>query len=263
MPLEYTHQENAWMNSVIFNNYLEKLDKRLSSLLEPGKKALLVIDNCPAHPPSLVSNYTNIDLKFFPPNITSKAQPMDMGVIHSLKAHYKNEMSSRKNSAIGNNIQLKLNLLEAIHILKDSWEKVTESTFQNCFFKANFVICDRVDLSVEYNGDNDFEESFEDDDITTSEHHNFCVNNGELMEMSEDENDIIVDYEDARNDKVVISSLSNPNTTDVIKITNVIKNFLRNENPNGLSLFLEVEKEINHSIENLKKQTKITDFFHA
>ena len=83
------------------------------------------------------------------------------------------------------------------------------------------------------------------------------------MVMSEGENDIIVDYDDARNDKVVISSLSNPNTTDVIKITNVIKNFLRNENPNGLSLFLEVEKEINHSIENLKKQTKITDFFHA
>ena len=55
--------------------------------------------------------------------------------------------------------------------------------------------------------------------------------------MSEDENDISVDYEDACNDKVVISSLSNPNTTDVIKITNVIKNFLRNENPNGLSLF--------------------------
>ena len=90
LPLDYTNQENSWMNSTIFNNYLVKLDKRLGFLLEPNKKALLIVDNCRAHPPSLASNYIdlNIDLKFFPPNITSRAQPMDMGIIHSLKSHY-------------------------------------------------------------------------------------------------------------------------------------------------------------------------------
>jgi len=87
LPLDYTNQENSWMNSTIFNNYLVKLDKRLGFLLEPNKKALLIVDNCRAHPPSLASNYKNIDLKFFPPNITSRAQPMDMGIIHSLKSH--------------------------------------------------------------------------------------------------------------------------------------------------------------------------------
>ena len=112
LPLDYTNQENSWMNSTIFNNYLLKLDKRLSSLLEPNKKALLIVDNYRAHPPSLASNYKNIDLKFFPPNITSRAQPMDMGIIHSLKSHYKNALSKRKNAAIDNKIQLNFSLLE-------------------------------------------------------------------------------------------------------------------------------------------------------
>ena len=65
LPLDYTNQQNCWMNSTIFNDYIVKLDKRFSSLLEPNKKALLIIDNCRAHPPSLVGNNKNIDLKFF------------------------------------------------------------------------------------------------------------------------------------------------------------------------------------------------------
>ena len=49
LPLDYTHQDNAWMNTEIFNNYLEKLDKRLATLLEPNKKALIVVYNCKEH----------------------------------------------------------------------------------------------------------------------------------------------------------------------------------------------------------------------
>jgi hypothetical protein len=63
----------------------------------------------------------------------SRAQPMDMGIIHSLKSHYKNAMSKRKNDAINNKIQLNFSFLEAIHLLKDSWSNVTESTIVNCF----------------------------------------------------------------------------------------------------------------------------------
>jgi hypothetical protein len=71
LPLDYTNQPNAWMNQYIFCDYLNKLDNRLSQLLPPNTRALVVVDNCTAHPHSLVGSYKNIDLKFFPPNITS------------------------------------------------------------------------------------------------------------------------------------------------------------------------------------------------
>ena len=77
-------------------------------------------------------------------------------------------MSRRKNNAISSVIQLKFSLLEVIHLLKDSWDQVSEKTVQNCFFKANFVIDDQTDLTVEKCSDNDFDESFEDDDLPPS-----------------------------------------------------------------------------------------------
>ena len=51
-----------------------------------GRKTALLIDNCHAHPS--VFDLTNVQLVFLPPYTTSVLQPMDQGVIRSLKAHY-------------------------------------------------------------------------------------------------------------------------------------------------------------------------------
>jgi hypothetical protein len=264
--LDYTNQENSWMNLTIFNNYLVKLDKRLGFLLDPNKKALLIVDNCRAHPPSLASNYKNIDLKFFPPNITSRAQPMDMGIIHSLKSHYKNAMSKRKNDAINNKIQLNFSLLEAIHLLKDSWSNVTKSTIVNCFLKANFMIDESIDLEVIFNNDNDLDESFEDDSIQTNELDDFCINNidnDNNDENDDNDNDVIVGYENKIDDEFFIKSITKPGTLDAIKAMEVMRNYLKLENPNLLCDFLRLENETNNSISFDKKtQTKIIDYMY-
>ena len=73
---------------------------------------------------------------------------MDMGIIHSLKSHYKNELSTKKTFAIENKTQFKFNLLECLHLLKESWQKVTEKTVVNCFLKANFMYDENCDLEV-------------------------------------------------------------------------------------------------------------------
>ena len=51
------------------------------------RKIALLIDSCPANPS--VSDLPNVQLVFLPPNTTSVLQPMDQGVIRSLKAHYR------------------------------------------------------------------------------------------------------------------------------------------------------------------------------
>ena len=49
------------------------------------KKVALIIDNCPVH--SMIDKLKSIELIFLPPNTKSKLQPMDQGVIRSLKAY--------------------------------------------------------------------------------------------------------------------------------------------------------------------------------
>ncbi len=88
--------------------------------------------------------------------------------------------------------------------------------------------------------------------------------NCELIETNEESNDtddIIIDYERERDDQVFIQSMTNPNSTDVIKSVNIIKNLKKKESHNVMSQFIDIEKEIYNTIDNCKKQTKITHFF--
>ncbi|XP_063598620.1 tigger transposable element-derived protein 6-like [Penaeus indicus] len=73
------------MSSEIFEEWVRKF--RVD-----GRKIALIIDNCPAHP--TVSNLTNVQLVFLPPNTTSILQPMDQGVIRSLKAYYRGKVET-------------------------------------------------------------------------------------------------------------------------------------------------------------------------
>ena len=52
-------------------------------------KILLFIDNCSAHPHL---DFSNIKLAFFPPNTTSKLQPMDAGIIQNFKLIYSKKL---------------------------------------------------------------------------------------------------------------------------------------------------------------------------
>jgi hypothetical protein len=80
-PLDYTANKKAWMTGEIFENWTVKLDQKFSS---ENRKILMIIVNCPAHLPDLQSKLKSIELKFFPPNMTSKLQPLDQGIIKKL-----------------------------------------------------------------------------------------------------------------------------------------------------------------------------------
>ena len=77
LPVQYRGQCNAWMSCEIFsewfnNSFVPTVRKELSKLgLAP--KAVLVLDNCPAHPDvdNLFSDDGKIFARFLPPNVTS------------------------------------------------------------------------------------------------------------------------------------------------------------------------------------------------
>ena len=84
LSCDYKPQKKSWMNSKIFEEWVRKLDRKFRA---DDQKIALIIRNCPAHPS--ISNLTNVQIVFLPPNTTSILQSMDQGVIRSLKVHYR------------------------------------------------------------------------------------------------------------------------------------------------------------------------------
>ena len=89
-----------------------------------------MIDNCTAHPP--INNLVSTELIFLPSNTTSKLQPMDEGVIGSLKAYNKTISIKKLTDAIEKKKTLpEFSILDATQMLD-----VTTKTVVNCFQKA-------------------------------------------------------------------------------------------------------------------------------
>ena len=87
LPCRYCSQKN--MDSILFEKWVLEVDRRFT---KEGRKIVLLVDNCPAH--SSIDNLVSAELIFVPIG-ASTLQPMDQGVIRSLKAHYKT-MSIKK-----------------------------------------------------------------------------------------------------------------------------------------------------------------------
>ncbi|CAH1988099.1 unnamed protein product [Acanthoscelides obtectus] len=117
------------MTSSIFEEYLKKWD---AELVKKIRKMLPLVNNCPAHPNILLNN---INLQFFPPNVTSVLQPMDQGVIWRLKQMYRKHMLMKIMELQEDvNIIKAVTILDAINLLTIAWELVTPQTIRNCFY---------------------------------------------------------------------------------------------------------------------------------
>lgn len=83
LPVWYYWNAKAWMVRSIFGHYLNRLD---SMMRRANRHILLLADNAASHKPEeVINNLTNIKLHFLPPNTTSVLQPLDQGIIYSLK----------------------------------------------------------------------------------------------------------------------------------------------------------------------------------
>ena len=93
-PLPYIHQKNAWFDKSITRWWLNSVLLPYH-FLKHGRNVpcVVLLDNCSAHKLDDAEFETFADqkifIKFLPPNLTSKCQPADMGMIAALKVGYK------------------------------------------------------------------------------------------------------------------------------------------------------------------------------
>lgn len=96
LPVWYRGQKSAWMNSAIFKDwfnhqFVPSVEKYAEENNLP-KKAILLLDNAPSHPSADELKSGEIKCVFLPPNVTSLCQPMDQGVLETLKRLYRRKL---------------------------------------------------------------------------------------------------------------------------------------------------------------------------
>lgn len=139
LPVDYYHNTKGWMTGPIFHEWLSKWNLKL---VRQQRKILLLIDNAPSH---IVQDYSNIRVQFLPPNTTSKLQPLNQGIIRSVKCSYRRMLAELYLQGIENKedakqiIKQKFNFKNACDMVDKAWKKVSPITIQNCFGKAGFI----------------------------------------------------------------------------------------------------------------------------
>lgn len=140
LPVSYFHNRKAWMTSEIWQKILVNWDRKLT---KQGRRVLLFADNVSSHKFKDNVALNSINIQYFPPNMTSILQPLDQGIIRSLKIGYRNELlkrfiihfeSGKKQS------EFQFILLDCFYILASVWKNLPASIIQNSFNKAGFGI---------------------------------------------------------------------------------------------------------------------------
>ncbi|UYV62158.1 hypothetical protein LAZ67_1008067 [Cordylochernes scorpioides] len=133
-PVDYANSARAWMTSYLFEKWLLNLDKKYT---KEKRKFILFIDNCTAH--NSIPPMENVEVIFFPANMTSVIQPMDKGVIKNLKHFYRRFLVENISTGDSEALKIKLGVLQASRLCKKAWDQLTSETIKHCFKKAGFV----------------------------------------------------------------------------------------------------------------------------
>lgn len=274
LPVDYEANRRAWMNSELFISWVRNLDKKFS---REKRHVLLFIDNCPAHPK--IDNLRSLKLMFFPPNVTSVLQPMDQGIINSVKVHYRKMLISEKIKCVDKKVDFVVNIKHAIEWINKAWFHITESCIQKCFAKSGFKVNESLDSEISsVDSDND-----SDDDIPLAQLR--TVFESPVSDMLFDDfvhiDDDLVTRE-VLTDDMICDQLKTENTSDdedddthtlpdeIVTETEAqqcidkLKCFVQRQSDSDTKLFNSLnilEEYISKVGRKKQKQSKMTDFF--
>lgn len=141
LPVWYTNQQNAWVDFPIFKEWFEKeFVPRVENFLflkNLDLRAILIVDNCRSH---RYLKVRNIEVVFLRANVTSIVQPLDQGIIMTLKINYQSLLIEAFLKAQERGICLvdflkTLQLSQVILMIAESWEKIKAETICKCWRK--------------------------------------------------------------------------------------------------------------------------------
>lgn len=167
LPVQYYAQKNAWMSQDIFQDWFHKMfvPKVKSHLASKGlpQEAMLLMDNAPTHPSrDMKSDDGKITCHFLPANTTSLVQPMDQGIIESMKRRYRKgfiqKLVSAEQRLTVKDFWKSYTIKDAIFGIAEAWYDVPDETLKNGWNKLWPVDNMEAQTITELEGVNDDEE---------------------------------------------------------------------------------------------------------
>lgn len=266
LPLAYAANKKAWMTGEIFVDYLSKLNNKMRA---QGRRILLLVDNCPAHPKDV--RLSNVKLEFLPKNTTSVLQPCDQGIIRSFKCHYRKLLIKhvllRMQEKGVTASQVPIDILQAMRWSKRAWEAVTQSTIANCFRKAGV----KIDGDATVTATADEQENPDDgsaclvsellpQDVALSDYvavDDDLIVSGDTVEREREESE--TEIEDEADDEEDV--IPKPTKAEALAAFHVLQRYNDYESFVEQRVVDRMESALlKHAMET-KVQTKITDFF--
>jgi len=140
--MHYRSSKNAWQTRELFHEwfhdvFIVQVRLHLTKMKLP-LKAVLLLDNASSHciAEELTSEDGNIRAFFFPPNTTAILQPLDQGIIQSMKQTYRKKLLFNLVSQPGDTLENKLkkiDLKEVMFMITEAWAEVSHTTISNGF----------------------------------------------------------------------------------------------------------------------------------
>jgi len=260
----YRSNKKAWMNRLIFQEWLKNFDK-LIRLSSSDRKVLLLIDNVHSHNINELQ-LKNIEILFLPKNSTTKVQPLDAGIIASFKAKYRQKYIRFLLDQIEQNPleQPKLQILGAIRFLVKSWDEVTQQTIRNCWIKTKLVETQELEsIAVETSDEISFSiESLNLENPMTFEEY---VNIPEEV-LIEDISDTESEHEEEEDPQLIDDSVVEEKVTnnEAINACNTLIKYMEQQSDDyssQLKILSQISGDVNQIKLKSRKQTSILNYF--
>ncbi|KAL0222055.1 hypothetical protein RCL1_001909 [Eukaryota sp. TZLM3-RCL] len=137
----YRSNKKAWLYSHNFEEICMELHNYCA---EHNIVGALLCDNVSTHRLSDEIELNNLNIIFLPPNTTSVLQPLDAGIIRSLKAKYRRQYLNfiLDELECGDNLtydeaNAKVTILNALEWASESWDEIEPKLIQNSWIKVN------------------------------------------------------------------------------------------------------------------------------
>ena len=139
LPVTWVSNKKAWMTSVLFTDWITQFNKRMR---HQKRHVLLFLDNAPSHPQGL--KLSNVNVRFLPSNTTSVLQPLDLGIIKTIKSHYRTKLlrsvlAKLHTTDSASDVAKSVTVLDACSWLAGAMKQVKPETVVKCFAKAGIV----------------------------------------------------------------------------------------------------------------------------
>ena len=162
LPVVYAAQLSAWMDRGIFRNWYSKVfHPEVHKNKEEDAKFLLILDNAPSHPNCMEFNARDpsCQVVYLPKNVTALMQPMDQGVIQTLKNEYGKRFLGRILYASEQGAEEKAeflkswNVLECCRTFAAAWNCIGTEGIKNAWHKigSNFDTLETTRLTNNQN----------------------------------------------------------------------------------------------------------------